>query len=311
MCSAFLRPLSRAASLTIGGVSLLGRATARASGSTGFRRLGPLFVGIILAASMGLAPASAWPLRVCDDPNNLPFSNDKGEGFENKLAELIAADLGATVSYTWWAERRGFIRNTLKAGLCDLVPGMPANLEMLRTTAPYYRSGYVFVTRRGDNLRIASLDDPILKRLRIGVQIIGDDGWNSPPAHALARRGLIQNLRGYTVYGNYAEPNPAGRIVAAVADGEIDVAIVWGPFAGYFASREKVPLDVAAVRPLIDGPTLPMVFDISMGVRREDTQLRAEVDAILIKRRSDIDRILASYGVPRFDRDDGRTGSSP
>jgi mxaJ protein len=256
------------------------------------------------------APANAWQLRVCDDPNNLPFSNDKGEGFENKLAELVAGELGATVSYTWWAERRGFIRNTLSAGLCDVVPGTPANMEMLRTTAPYYRSSYVFVTRRSDDLRIASLDDPVLRRLKIGVQIIGDDGWNSPPAHALARRGLVANLRGFTVYGDYAEANPAARIVEAVASGEIDVAVVWGPLGGYFAARAPIALTIAPVRPLIDGPTLPMVFDISMGVRKQDTRLRAEIDAILDKRRGDVDRILAAYGVPRLDKD-GAVGSAP
>src|SRR3954454_792297 len=136
-------------------------------------------VSALAFALFAAAPADAWQLRVCDDPNNLPFSNAKGEGFENKLAELVAGELGATVSYTWWAERRGFIRNTLAAGLCDLIPGTPANMEMLRTTAPYYRSGYVFVTRRSDDLHVASLDDPALRRLKIGVQIIGDDGWNT------------------------------------------------------------------------------------------------------------------------------------
>jgi mxaJ protein len=182
--------------------------------------------GLLLIAS----PALAAELRVCADPNNLPFSNDKGEGFENKIVEIIADELGREVFYTWWAMRRGFVRNTLDAGLCDLVPGAPAGMERLSTTQPYYRSGYVFVTRTADHLALASLDDPRLHDLTIGVQLIGDDGANSPPVHALARRGVVGNLRGYTVYGNYANPNPAGRIVGAVAAGEVDIAIVWGPF---------------------------------------------------------------------------------
>ncbi|MDX6805521.1 substrate-binding domain-containing protein [Terrihabitans rhizophilus] len=261
--------------------------------------------GIALVVVLAL-PASARELRVCADPNNLPFSNERGEGFENRIAAVIAEQMGAEVSYTWWAQRRGFIRNTLREGRCDLIPGTVANMEMLRTTAPYYRSGYVFVTRGVDALDIGSFDDPRLRTLRVGVQLIGDDGSNAPPAHALERRGITGNMRGYTVYGDYAEANPAGRIVRAVAEGEVDVAVVWGPFAGYFAPRQAVELSIRPVTPGIDGPMLPMVFDISMGVRREDEPLREEVDAALKARRADVDAILASYGVPRLDRTEAR-----
>ena len=254
----------------------------------------------LVAALLIAAGASARELRVCADPNNLPFSNERGDGFENKIVALVAEELGATVEYTWWAQRRGFLRNTLKAGLCDLVPGMPSNMEGLRTTAPYYRSTYVFVTR-ADGPGIASFNDPVLRDLRIGVQLVGDDGWNTPPAHALSRRGLTQNVRGYTLYGDYSQPNPPARIVAAVADGEIDAAVAWGPMAGYFATRQAVPLQVAPVRPQFDGPQLPMVWDISMAVRKDDEALRQEVDAALSRRRGDVDAILAVYGVPRLD----------
>jgi mxaJ protein len=253
-------------------------------------------VALVLLAS----PAQARNLRVCADPNNLPFSNAKGEGFENKIVALVARDLKASLSYAWWAQRRGFLRNTLQANLCDLVPGVPASLEMLRTTAPYYRSTYVFVTRAG-RPQPASLDDPALKRLTVGVQMIGDDGANAPPAHALMRRGLVNNIRGYTVYGDYGQPNPPADIVKAVAKGEIDVALVWGPLAGYFAPRQAAKLRLSPVTPQIDGPTLPMVFDISMGVRKEDQALRDAVDASLTRHRADIARILAAYGVPRVD----------
>lgn len=244
--------------------------------------------------------ADARELRVCADPNNLPFSNERGEGFENKIAELIADELGVTLSYTWWAQRRGFIRNTLNTGSCDLVTGTTNGIEMLRTTLPYYRSGYTFVTRQ-DGPKVSSLDDPILHNLRIGIQLVGEDGANPPPSEALARRGIVDNVRGYLVYGDYREQNPAAAIMDAVAKGEIDVAIVWGPVAGYFAGRESVPLKIALVTPQNDGPRVPMVFDINMGVRRDDPTLRDEINAALSKLRPKIDAVLATYGVPRAD----------
>lgn len=253
-------------------------------------------------ASTTRRTADARVLRVCSDPNNLPFSNEAQEGFENALAALVARDLGARVEYTWWAQRRGFIRNTLSAGDCDVVMGMPASMELALTTRPYYRSSYVFVTRRDRNLRPASLDDSVLRRVRVGVQVIGDDYANAPPAHAMASRGIVQNVRGYSVYGDYAKPAPPSRIVAAVAEGEIDVAIAWGPMAGYFATRQSVPLVIAPVTPEIDLPFVPMVYDIAMGVRREDTRLRDELDAVIARRRPEIDALLDRYGVPRVGR---------
>ncbi|WP_027161882.1 substrate-binding domain-containing protein [Mesorhizobium sp. WSM1293] len=253
-----------------------------------------------LALLLFPAVANARELRVCADPNNMPFSNAAGQGFENRIAEIVATDLGAKLTYTWWAQRRGFIRNTLKAGLCDLVPGTPANLEMLRTTTPYYRSSYVFVTRQ-DGPDVTSFNDPRLQELRIGVQLIGDDGANSPPVQALGRRGIVGHLIGYPVYGDYSAPNPPARIVEAVANGEIDLAVVWGPLAGYFAQRQKVPLRITPVTPRIDGPQLPLMYDISMGVRREDDALRGDVNSALARHKAEIDEVLARYGVPRLD----------
>jgi mxaJ protein len=260
---------------------------------------------ILLVTFAGVAcnRAGAAPrvseLRVCADPNNLPFSNEKREGFENKIAELVARDLGAEVRYTWWAQRRGFVRNTLNEKQCDVLMGMPTGFERARPTVPYYRSTYVFVTRRDRHLRIASFDDPKLRRLRIGVQMIGDDFTNTPPAHALSNRRIINNVRGYTVYGDYRQPNPPARVVDAVANGDVDVAVVWGPLAGYFASRESVPLDVTPVAPQIDLPFLPFVFDISMGVRRGDDAFRERLNSIILRRQKEIDAILDQYSVPR------------
>lgn len=244
----------------------------------------------------------AGVLRVCADPNNLPFSNERGEGFENKIAELLAQDLGDRVEYTWWAQRRGFFRNTLRAGTCDIVIGVPAGFEMAATTKPYYRSTYVFLSRKDRHVNVSSFDDPLLKKLRIGVQIIGDDYSNAPPAHALTRRNIVENVRGYTVYGDYSKHDPPARIVDAVASGDIDLAIVWGPLAGYFAKQSRVPLEVVPVSPQIDQPFLPFVFDISMGVRRDDQELKDEVEQFMERRRGEIDRILEDYRVPRIDK---------
>lgn len=237
-------------------------------------------------------------LRVCADPNNLPFSNARGEGFENRIAQLVAGELRMPLAYSWRPQRRAFVRNTINADACDLIIGVPSSFERTRATIPYYRSTYVFVTRRGAPA-ITSFDDPALRRLRIGVQLIGDDYANTPPAHALANRGIVKNVRGYSVYGDYDLPNPPAGIVNAVASGEIDVAVVWGPLAGYFAPRAGAPLSITPVSPQIDLPYLPFVFDISMGVKRGNDSLRERLDSVIVKRSADISRILDEYGVPR------------
>jgi mxaJ protein len=260
--------------------------------------LGLALAGALAAAPPPSAPSSPSELRFCADPNNLPFSNRRLEGFENRLAEWIAKDLGATPKFVWWAQRRGFFRNTLQAGECDVVAGVPFGFERALTTRPYYRSTYVFVRRADSVADVASLDDPRLRSLRVGVQLVGDDGVNTPPAHALTRRGIVQNVRGYTLYGDYSQPNPPARIVDAVAHGDVDVAVVWGPLAGYFSKREGVPLVLTPVSPSIDLPFLPFVYDISVGVRRGQTELRDRIDAVLARRAGDIRALLDRYGVP-------------
>jgi mxaJ protein len=275
---------------------------------------------LLLMSALVLAPPGApvrsppdpprRVLRVCADPNNLPFSNARGEGFENRLAALVARDLGAELRYTWWAQRRGFFRNTLRAGTCDLVAGVPTSVEMVLATRPYYRSTYVFVTRRDAPFRVRSFDDPVLRTVRVGVQFIGDDYANTPPAHALTARGLVSNVTGFSVYGDYRQPNPPARIMDAVADRRIDVAVVWGPLGGYFARHARVPMRVVPVSPQIDLPFLPFVFDISMGVRRDAPALRDEIDAVLQRERTAIDAILTEYGVPRVGATHTRTGKT-
>jgi mxaJ protein len=247
------------------------------------------------------APAAARDLVVCADPNNLPFSNKAGEGFENRLVELIAKDLGAKVSYVWWAQRRGYVRNTLNEAKCDLWPGVASGVEMVATTRPYYRSTYMFVTRADRPLSGLTLDDPRLKSLEIGVQLVGDDAMNTPPSHALARRGLVDNIRGYMLYGDYTRPNPPAAIVGAVARGDVDVGLVWGPLAGYFAARSKVPLRLERVTPWLDDAQWPMVYDISMGVRRDEPSLRRDVERLLGRMSDEVRRILRAFNIPVVD----------
>jgi mxaJ protein len=237
-------------------------------------------------------------LRVCADPNNMPFSNAREEGFENKLADLVARDLGKQVSYTWWAQRRGFIRETLKAGRCDVILGIPA-LEMLEPTRPYYSSTYVLVSRARDDLTFSSIEAPELKHLRIGVHLIGDDGANTPAAHVLGQEGLVDNVVGFPIYGDYRQDAPPSRLIEAVETGEIDVAVAWGPLAGYFAQRSPVPLRVTPVTGT--EAYLPFVFQFSigMGVRKDDQDLKEKLNDVIIERRANIDALLDEYGVPR------------
>lgn len=238
--------------------------------------------------------------RVCADPNNLPFSNAGGEGFENVIAALIARDLGRTLSYFWLPQRRGFVRNSLNAGVCDVIMGVPDHYELVRTTRPYYRSSFVFVSpRHGRPIR--SFDDPGLQRLSIGIQITGDDYDNPAPALALAARHLYDNVRGYPVYGDYSQAAPQRTVIDDVSAGRIDTAVVWGPIAGYFARQAAVPLQIVPVSPQRDPDAGPLTFAIAVGVRRDDAPLQQAIDRVLARRQADIVRILRQFGVPLVD----------
>lgn len=236
-------------------------------------------------------------LTVCADPNNLPFSNRQGEGFENRIAQVIAADLGLPLQYHWWPQRRGFARHTLATGACDLIAGVQAGYEMARTTQPYYVSSYVFVTRADLSPAIESFDDPRLRTLRIGIHAVGDDYSSVPPALALAARGIVGNLHGYSIHGNYAEPDPPARLIEAVTSGQIDVAIAWGPLAGFFAGRSPVALRLFPV-PETEDARVPMQFAIAMAVRRDDAMLHTRVNESLQRRAPQIAAILQEYQVP-------------
>ena len=262
---------------------------------------------LLLLLSASLVSAAAWatetaeatkPFRVCADPNNLPFSNQQQEGFENRIAEVLARGLGQTVAYTWWPQRRGFLRSTLNAGRCDVVMGLPADIDMVLTTQPYYRSIYAFVYPADAPYDLSSFDDPILKELKVGVHLIGDDYTNSPPAHALSKRGIVDNVVGYSVFGNYADPNPPGKIIEAVANREIDAAIVWGPIGGYFAQQQATSLRVVPVASQDESPSLLLAYDIALGVRKSDEALKNTLNGLLTQHAEEIRQILVDYGVP-------------
>ena len=261
----------------------------------------PVALHLVVPPADETAAAAPRPdprvLRVCSDPNNFPFSDRAQSGFENQLAELVARDLHRALVYEWQPQRRGFIRTALNAGRCDLVIGVPTASGMVRVTQPYYRSSYVFVSRRGRRPAISSFDDPRLRHVRIGIPITGEDYANPPAAQALAARHIVDNVRGYPVYGDYSQPRPSWGVLNAVLANEVDVAVAWGPLAGYFARHAAAPIEMVPVAGASD-PRLPFAFDISMGVRRDDRALASAVDEVLARRATEIRRILEDFGVP-------------
>jgi mxaJ protein len=261
------------------------------------RRVVRIWFCMTLVALATRAAHADRVLRVCADPNSYPISSKAMPGFENAIATVLARELGARIEYTWWAQRRGFYRNTIKAELCDLVIGVPVGLEMVHTTAPYYRSAFTFVTRADRDLDIRSFDDPRLKTLKIGVQLVGDEGANPPPVHALARRGITTNVTGFNIVGDYTKDSPPADVMRALAAGTIDVAIVWGPLAGGFARHSKIKFSITPV-PELEDHGVPMSFAIALGVRHGDKQLAADLEHALVARHAEITKILTSWRVP-------------
>jgi quinoprotein dehydrogenase-associated probable ABC transporter substrate-binding protein len=249
------------------------------------------------AATAGGTIVYDAPLRVCADPNNLPYSNKAGAGFENKLAEMLASDMGTTVSYTWFPDRRGFLSHTLDAGECDVVMGIP-NVDGILTTRAYYRSGYVFVTRKADRLDFSSIKAPELRRLKVGVHVIGDDAAGTPPAVVLGEEGIVDNVVGFPIYGNYAKPSPPGDIITALADGRIDVAAIWGPIGGYFAREASVPMVVTPITDTTGFLPQNFQYSISMGVRSDENDLKLKLNSFISRHQSEINALLQSFGVP-------------
>jgi mxaJ protein len=226
----------------------------------------------------------------------MPLSNERGEGLENRVAALISRDLGARAEFVWWSARRGYVRNTLGAGRCDVLAGVPAGLPGTLTTRPYYSSSYVFVYREDRGTKLESLEDPRLAKMRIGIHVIGED--YAPPAYALARRGVVNNVVGFSQYGEFGEVDPQAKLLHAVAAGEVDVGVAWGPTAGYFAARERTPLAVVPIRRSRDLPAIPFAFGVAMAVREGEEKLRSEIDTALSRRTAEISALLREYSIP-------------
>lgn len=232
-------------------------------------------------------------LRVCSDPGNMPFSNVKGEGFENKIAELFAAKLGVPVKYTWFPQATGFLRNTLRARRCDLVIGMASGAELVFSTNPYYRSTYVMVTRKADGITADRLDDPKLQSLKIGL-IAG-----TPPAGVAARNGLMAHARPYDLMVDTRYDSPSHRMIDDLAAGSIDVALLWGPLGGYFAAQHG---DLLTVTPLVhEAKSSRMDYYIAMGVRPGETHWKRDIDKLIADNKDQIEAILREYHVPQLD----------
>ena len=242
------------------------------------------------------APRDPGLIRVCADPDNMPSSNEKGEGFENKIAELVASELKAKLSYVWYPTRRGYFR-ILNGMYCDMALEAPAGLDMAGVTKPYFRSGYYFVARQGSGLEdVKSLADPRLKKLKIGVNMYTSDAENSPPAMALSRYGVVGNLHGYFTF--YSDKERPEDIIKGVANKDVDIAIAWGPLAGYFTKKLGVPLTLTPLPAKDSLSDIPFQYNMGIAVRRRDKEFRDSLQAVLERKRPEIDAILKEYGVP-------------
>jgi quinoprotein dehydrogenase-associated probable ABC transporter substrate-binding protein len=233
-------------------------------------------------------------LRVCADPNNLPFSNEKGEGFENKIAELLAAKLGKKLAYAWYPQATGFVRNTLGAHRCDLIPGFPQGDELVQTTNPYYRTAYALIVKPAVGLDdLDTLGDPRLKEKRIGI-VAG-----TPPATYLAVNGLMRNAKPYPLVVDTRVDSSGQAMMRDLTGGEIDVGVLWGPMAGYYARRANPPMRVVLLLNETGGPQL--TFRIAMGVRATDQNWKRQLNRLIAANQAEINRLLLGFGVPLLD----------
>jgi len=232
-------------------------------------------------------------LRVCADPNNMPFSDEKGEGFENKIAEVLGKDLSLPVKYTWFPQVVGFVRNTLRANRCDLVMGTVAGDDVMQTTTPYYYTSYVIAYRGDSSWSFTDFDDPKLKGLHIGI-VAG-----TPPADLLVRHDLMANARPYALQVDTRFESPVHQMLTDIVNKEIDAGLLWGPIAGYYIRHDGLPLKMALIQ---NEPGAPrMAYHIAMGVRNNEPEWRRRINTVINGRRSEITAILRDYGVPLLD----------
>ena len=274
---------------------------------------GSVLAGFLSVLAWGFAPVGAGAqdsqgggaielidphvFRACADPRNLPFSNEAGQGFENKVAELFAQKLGKSIAYTFYPDATGFIRNTLNAHRCDVVLGIAQGDDMVQPTSPYYRTSYVAAYLEDGPLKgLESLSDPRLKTAKIGV-VAG-----TPPASLLADDGLLGQIRSYALVVDTRFDSPTHEMMDDLDRGDIDIALLWGPIAGYYAKKAKNP---TAVVPLVKEPGGPhMVYRIVMGVRHSDQNWKRDLNKLISENQGEIQTILRSYGVPLLDEND-------
>jgi len=231
--------------------------------------------------------------KVCADQDNLPYSNDRGEGFENKIAELLAADLGKDLSYQYWHDRFGFIRNTLKAMRCDVIIGTNTTYDAVNTTKPYYRAGHVWIYRKDSGYDIKDWNSPDLRKAIIGVHD------KSPVTVALDANNLMINAKPYRIQRNLRES--PGKIVNDMVKGDTDVVIAWGPIGGYYAKKAKADLVVVPIPEYANEETSltgKTYWNISVGVRKKDDARRDMIEAALDRNKDKIQKILSDYGIP-------------
>ena len=238
-------------------------------------------------------------LRVCADPRDLPFSNEAGEGFENKIAELLAQKLGKTLAYEFYPGATGFVRNTLNAHRCDVIMGMPQGDDIVQGTNPYYRTTYSLVSRQGSGLEnVDSLEDPLLQNKRIGI-VAG-----TPPATNLAVNGLLGNIKSYPLVVDTRVDAPTSTMMGDLEGDRIDVAILWGPIAGYLAKNAKIPVKVTPLVKETSGQR--MIYRIGMGVRHSDQEWKRLLNKLIAENQAEITHILTTYGVPLLDENNAR-----
>jgi quinoprotein dehydrogenase-associated probable ABC transporter substrate-binding protein len=233
-------------------------------------------------------------LRVCADPRNMPFSDEKGEGFENKLAELLAQKLGKSLAYTWYPQAPGFVRNTLGAYKCDVIMGYPQGNDIVQSTNPYYRTAYALVSRPGTGFDdVDTLEDARLKGKHIGI-VAG-----TPPATLLAVNGLMANAKPYPLVIDTRFDSSAAAMMKDLAAGDIDVAVLWGPMAGYYSKQATPPMKVVPLTKEKSGPRL--AYYITMGVRGADQEWKRQLNRLIAENQPAINAILAGFGVPLLD----------
>lgn len=243
-------------------------------------------------------------LRVCADPANMPFSNEKGEGFENRIANVIADELKVPVEYTWFPMSTGFVRQTLFSKRCDVIIGYAQGDELVLNSNAYYRSTYAIVTKKGSAIDgVGDLADPKLADKKLGIIA------NTPPAYVMAKHNLMGKAKPYPLVVDRRFESPQEQMIKDVASGEIDAGVLWGPFAGWLAKQSKEPLTVTALKTDSQLST-KMSYGVTLGVRLSDNDWKRQLNTVLRKRRSDIDKVLLDFGIPLLD-DQGNVVKEP